>query len=110
MNPGPDWKDITTNLKVFTIWAVTSLIDSAFLALWVCVQALVSNHVTARFELSGIDKWMLKAFEIVFAVSTLVPVIFYVVEDIIRMFLQAQERIRHEKTKFRAQDGHGPLT
>jgi hypothetical protein len=91
-----EWKEIATELKTFTKWTISALIDSAFLILWVFVQWLV-NKVVANLELSGIDRWVLSLFQILFAISTLAPVITYIYVDIRIMLLRAQRKIRREK-------------
>jgi hypothetical protein len=52
--------------------------------------------VIANLQLSGIDKWVLSAFQLLFAVSTLAPVVVYIYVDIRVMLLRAQGKIRHE--------------
>ncbi len=104
MNTDPNWKDLLRAFRVFTIWAASSLIDSAFLALWVFVQWFINSNVVMRFRLSGIDQWMLSAFQLLFAISTLAPVIFYIGADTMVMFLQARRRIRRELDKDKKND------
>ncbi len=92
------WReDLKARLKVFGLEAASGLMDSGFLAIWVILQWAVTECVVKRFELSGVDKWMLSAFQVVFAISTLVPIVVYVYLDIRLMVLRAQRRIRHEK-------------
>lgn len=100
MNTYPSWKDLIRELKVFTVWIFSSLIDAIFLALWVLVQWLVNGNVIVRFGLSGIDRWMLFAFQVLFAISTLAPVVIYIYADTSVMFWQAQMRIWREKDKY----------
>lgn len=92
----PEWKDLSRELKVFAIWGVSGLIDSAFLALWVAIQSL-GNNFLQQFSLDGIDQWVLNVFQIIFALSTLAPVIIYVYSDIAVMILQARERIQIQR-------------
>ena len=96
MRTDTDWKDLFRELKVFTIWAVSGLIDSSFLALWVFVQWLVDQKVITKFQLSGTDQWVFSAFQILFAVSTLAPVVIYIYVDLRVMLIHAQKRIKHE--------------
>ena len=99
MNMGPDWKDLINHLKIFTIWTVSGLIDSSFLALWVWVTWLVNEIVISRFFLSGLDRWVLSTFQIFFAISTLAPVAIYILNDLAIMVMQARRRVQHEKDK-----------
>lgn len=99
MNTDPEWKDLSRELKIFTIWAVSSLIDSIFLALWVFVQWIVNEYVTAKLRLSFADQWVLYGFQIIFSVSTLAPVIIYIYTDIRVMIIRARSRVRSELGK-----------
>ena len=99
MNTDPEWKDLSRELKVFTIWAISGLIDSAFLALWVIVQWLVNEYIITKLNLSFLDQRVLSVFQIVFAVSTLAPVIIYIYTDIRVMIIRAQSRVQNELKK-----------
>jgi len=95
MSNSYDWKELATELRVFTIWAISSLIDSAFIALWVFVQWL-GEKVIANLELSGVDRLVLSVFQVIFAISTLAPVIIYICVDISVMIFRARRRIQRE--------------
>lgn len=100
MNTDPDWKDLTRSLKVFTIWGLSGIVDSSYLILWVIIQ-WISNNLIIQFQLTGIDSWVLSAFQILFAISTLLPIIIFIGLDISIMFLQAKRRIKNELDKDR---------
>jgi hypothetical protein len=100
------WRDLKERLEVFVTQAASSLIDSGFLALWVIVQWAMNEYVVNRLKLSGIDKWVLLAFQVVFALSTLAPVVMYIYVDIRVMILKAQRRIRREKQLSIAKDSN----
>jgi uncharacterized membrane protein YciS (DUF1049 family) len=97
MRTDPNWKDLFRELKVFTIWAISGLIDSSFLALWVFVQWLVDQQVITKFQLSGTDQWVFSVFQVLFAVSTLAPVVIYIYVDLRVMLIRAQKRIKRER-------------
>ena len=90
-----DWKDLETELKVFAKWTISGLIDATFLVIWVFVQWLVSK-VVVNLQLSGIDIWTLSTFQLLFAISTLTPIVVYIYVDLRIMLLRAQRRIRDE--------------
>ncbi|MEW6241302.1 MAG: hypothetical protein AB1564_10890 [Chloroflexota bacterium] len=94
----PEWKNLSKELKVFAIWGVSGLIDSAFLVLWVVIQS-GANKLIGLFSLEGVDRWMLLAFQIIFALSTLAPIIIYVYADIAIMVIQARQRIRNSSKR-----------
>ena len=89
------WRELLEQLKTFTIWLVSSIIDGLFVALWVAIQWLVGLTLN-RLELSGIDSWVLRGCQILLAITTLVPVGLYVYVDIRIKWLRAQERIQQE--------------
>jgi hypothetical protein len=84
---------VSIQAKLFTTWAVSSLIDGGFLVLWVIVQWSVSKTIET-FPLKGPDQWVLSVFQILFSISTLVPVIVYIYIDVRLMLLQARRTIR----------------
>jgi hypothetical protein len=91
-----DWVELKSTLRLFTIWAVTTVIDSSFLALWVTIQWLVGSKVVTLLILTGIDKLVLYVFQVLFAISTLAPVGITIYRDIRIMMLRTQRRIRRE--------------
>ena len=68
------------------------VIDSIFLSLWVVAQYLVSRLIE-KLGLSGIDQWTFMAFQVIFALSTLAPVIINIYRDIRVMIVKAQKQI-----------------
>lgn len=97
MDAHTEWQELVEDLKIFCIWSISSLADAAFLVVWALVQWLVNDRAIARFQLSGIDRLVLEAFQLLFAVSTLTPVAIYIYVDIRVMFLRARRRIREER-------------
>ncbi len=96
MNSQDDWKELFSEIRVFAKWAVSSLLDGGFLVLWVFIQWIVNDRVIVNLPLYGIDSWVLGIFQIIFAVSTLAPVLIYITVDITKMFLRAKRAIQHE--------------
>lgn len=95
MPKNTEWNELKSELRLFFKWTVSGIIDSAFLVLWVFVQ-WGNQKLIANLQLSGIDKWQLFAFQILFAVSTLASVIIYIFTDVSIMVIQAKRRIRKE--------------
>jgi ABC-type transport system involved in Fe-S cluster assembly fused permease/ATPase subunit len=84
--------EIKTEIFTFLRWIISGVMDSVFLIIWVVTQ-WATNNIINNLNLSGIDKWVLITFQILFAVSTLAPVIVYIYVDIRIMILRAQHRI-----------------
>lgn len=95
MNESNDWQDLSRQLKASTIRVLSGLIDSGFLVLWVMIQWTV-NALIKRFQLSGFDSWMFIIFQILFSISTLIPVIIHMYRETVVMWLRAQGHIRYE--------------
>lgn len=92
------WKEIVNTSKIYTIWTITSLIDSLFVILWVLIQ-YYSNKAINSFELSGIDRIVLYVFQLIFGLSTLAPVIIKIYVDIFTMVLKGNRIIKQEIQK-----------
>ncbi len=96
MSKSNEWIELKETLKLFTIWGVSSVIDSAFVALWAVVQYFVNHKVLSLFILTGIDLIVLNIFHFLFAVSTLAPIVFTIYKDIRIMYLRTQRKIQNE--------------
>lgn len=96
MNKVNDWVELKDTFKLFTIWTVMSLIDSSFLVLWVTIQWLVNSKFITLLKLTGIDRFVLSVFQVLFAISTLAPVAIKIYRDIQLMLLRTKRRIRQE--------------
>jgi len=90
------WGELKETVRLFTVWAITCFLDSLFLALWVAVQWGVNTKILVPLKLSGIDQWVLLAFQVLFSISTLAPVAITVYRDICIMLLRTQRRIQKE--------------
>lgn len=95
MNKNPVLKEVSDELRTFAKWFLSGVIDSAFLILWVFVQ-WGTRKVIANLTLSGIDQWMFLSFQVIFAISTLAPIIIYIYTDIRVMIIKGQRRIQYE--------------
>ncbi len=93
------WDEIRSRFGTFLKWAITSLIDSAFLAFWVLIQWLVSEYVIKPLQLTGIDRWVLLIAQLLFAVSTIVPIALYIYRDIAIEWIQTRREIQREREK-----------
>jgi len=96
MSHSKEWAELKETLRLFTIWTVSSLIDSAFLALWITVQWVVNKIVVTPLILTGIDRVVLTIFQILFAISTLAPIAITIYRDIRIMLLRTNRKIRKE--------------
>ena len=98
MNSLPEWNDLKINLKTFLIWGLSSFIDLLFLTLWVVAQWL-SHYLISLFPLTGFDNYIVAIFQVIFGISTLIPILAYVASDLAKIVLQARRSIIMELRK-----------
>ena len=81
----------------FLIWAIPCFFDGVFLIAW-----LISNWLLAKaavfFPPTGSDALLFETFKFVFAISTLMAVITYVVKDIAIMVGKTTVHLRKTRT------------
>jgi len=81
--------------KIVSLWIASSIFDASFLVLWTLMQWLVAQAL-GYFSLSGIDAWVLVAFRLIFAFTTLATILIYVVLDIRVLIIRSRRRIERE--------------
>ena len=91
-----EWEELKDTLRLVTVWIITSLIDSSFLALWVAMQWIINNKVIVPLKLTGLDHIVLTIFQVLFAISTLAPAGITIYRDIRIMLLRTKRRICNE--------------
>lgn len=79
------------------VLVLSGMIDAGFVLVWIVTQLLVGRFVfrTALVETS-LAGWIVLVFQLIFAISTLAPVAFYVVRDVsigIRRLAEIQKGI-----------------
>ncbi len=83
--------------KELWVWLSTILVDTVFLILWLVSQFLI-DFLIEKLPLSGrINKLQLIVFQVIFAVSTLSPVLIYIYVDIRLMIIKAGKQINQKK-------------
>lgn len=85
--------DLNKELKTRLRAVLTTIINGAFLFMWVAVQVGVAYAI----RWVSLDEWLNWAFRIVFAVSTLAVVIIYTYVDVIVIWIRAKEKIERER-------------
>lgn len=95
MDLEPDWDEIPKRFRIYGIWAASGLIDTIFLVLWVLAQ-WVASWLISHFELVGVDLVVKSIFQLIFAVSTVVPIVIHTYADIRIMIIQMKRRIERE--------------
>jgi hypothetical protein len=71
------------NQNSILVLVISGLIDAGFVLVWIVTQFLVSRFVFRTPPVvSSLDSWIVLAFQVIFAISTLVPVALYVIRDV----------------------------
>jgi hypothetical protein len=101
------WRELRDEIKVYSSWAASTLMEGVFITLWVSVQWLVGKAMGV-FELEArIDRGVLLAFQFLFAVSTLAPVVLYIYTNTRILILRARRKIQLEMELSQANESHG---
>ena len=64
------------------IQTATVVVDALFLSIWVVAQFLVDRLIKKLNLAGGIDRLVLIGFQVIFALSTLAPVVINIYQDI----------------------------
>ena len=90
------WNEFSNSFKRAGLWISLTILDSAFLALWVTIQLLVDKYIIKPLELTGIDHIALILFQVLFVISTLAPVAITIYSNIFIMFVKTKRSIEEE--------------
>jgi hypothetical protein len=89
-------KESVEQVKRSFRWGLAGLIDGFFLVFWVAIQFGV-NWAISLLPLSGIDQWVLIAFQVLFAITTVAPPAIYAYRDIRIMWIRASRDVDREE-------------
>jgi hypothetical protein len=82
MEANDEGDSLRGNQNSILVLVITGLIDAGFVLVWIVTQLLVSRFVfRTPLVVSSLDSWIVLVFQVVFAISTLVPVALYVIRD-----------------------------
>ena len=88
-------------LKIFSVWIFYSLVDGVFLAIWGFVQVLI-DQTLSNLQLPWVDSRVLVAIQLLFAITTLVPILIHICVNVSHSFAQGYISIRKELDELRA--------
>ena len=77
--------------------------DAVFVLMWLVAQELVAQ-ISTILTISENDRWMVDAFSVVFALSTLFAVVIIVLRDLAIILIRAIKDIRSETSSRRTQE------
>jgi len=90
--------DIEMPLKFFAILSLDTLFNSIFLAIWAIIQFIL-NYVLGLLQLEGFDGSIIRLAQIVFAVTTFIPILMYYYMGLRVGWIRIHQRIDRERRK-----------
>lgn len=97
-NEGEVLKEASKEVKIFVKWGVSSLLDGVFIGFWLLIQWVVQRLIES-FPPAGIDLWLLRVFQVLFAITTLAPIIGFIYVDIMIMIYRARKHVQDERDR-----------
>ena len=98
MDESVNMRDTVAEVKLFSKWIISSLLDGLFVAIWAAIQ-WGAQQAVVNFPLEGVDLWTLRTFQLIFAITTLAPILIYIIMDTTIMIIRARIRVKNELTK-----------
>lgn len=90
----PILQEAFSEFKTVLRWVLSGLIEAFFVVCWVLIQWIVNKYVITQFTLEGIDAHLLEVFQWIFAISTLAPIVFFLLQLIVTMAVRTYGSIR----------------
>lgn len=91
-----EWVDFD-ELALMTRLVVRIAIHIVILSAWVIASVEINRRVIAPQHLEGMELWVASAFQLLFVISTFVPVGIHIGKDLWCMVLRAQATVRQTK-------------
>lgn len=89
----PEGSSVRSHINELGSHFATIVIDGAFLLLWVPTQWGL-NWVVKQLPAEGLDAWVLTVLRVLFALSTLAPVVYYTYADLRIIHMRTRSRVR----------------
>lgn len=83
---------IKSKAKTALAWATSLLVDSVFLSIWFLAQSIVGRLATS-FPAHGTDSYAIASVQVLFAISTIIPIILYIYQDTLIMYYRTKANI-----------------
>ena len=92
------FKDVPDEFLNAVRWIASGLIQIIFIVLWVIMQWAVKHYVIVPYAsgAEGADKYTLAIAQWLFSISTLTPIILFVLRQIITMLVRTYRGIRQD--------------
>ena len=86
--------DALLELRTIFRWVLSGLIQAIFIVCWVVTQWGVNEFVIKVFALESTDGILLTIVQWGFAILTLAPILFYVIQSLVTMTIRTYRGIR----------------
>lgn len=86
--------NIMTSLRQIFVYLTTLIFDLTFIIIWIATQ-YITDRVFDAIRISQIDNFVFLVFRIVFGISTLIPIVIYIISDITRIYRRSHSN--HKK-------------
>ena len=93
----------------FFYFAISSLIDLAFIVVWIRAQDWFHDEVLVPYKLEGVDEILVGTLQTAFGLGTTIPVLAYILIDVVRIMISTILYLRH-LLKSAGIIGHEPTT
>ena len=82
------------------VFVVCSIgLDALLVSSWVIIQYCADTYIVAPLDLRGVDNKVLLIFQIILAISTIVPIFVFIVTDVMIVSKLAWHHCCKQKTK-----------
>ena len=83
-------------LKTVTRWVLSGLIEAFFVACWVITQWFMNTYVVKLFGIDEGDKTIFEIFRWLFGISTLAPIVYFLIKLLVTMTVRTWREIQKE--------------
>ncbi len=73
---------VKDRLRTLGLHLIAVIFDALFLTIWLSIQWIMNTFISPKLHVGPEDAWMFKVFQYTFGISTLAPIILYVIRDI----------------------------
>ena len=91
-------KNLKNRILDSIVEMVSMIINAFFLVLWLFIQHFM-NWIVSKVYLSQLDQIFLPIYQIMFALSTLVPVAIYIYTDVKILLSKSGKKVKNSKKR-----------
>jgi len=89
-------REIRERLAALGTQMVCVVVDAMFLTLWLVVQWVMDHWILPHFRLTDFHNRLILVYQIIFAIATLVPIVAYVIVDLLSIYLKARRAMKEK--------------